>query len=71
MIALESHMCLSVTHHSCSIKKPNKLIGSPGWDMVEGDFGLSLGTYEEEVDVLLQGGNFINSKLLGNSLWLG
>jgi hypothetical protein len=39
--------------------------------MVEGDFGLSLGTYEEEVDVLLQGGNFINSKLLGNSLWLG
>lgn len=65
--------CFGVSHvpvsDSCSVRKSNKLTGSSGWDVVESDFGLSLGIYEEGVDVLLQGGNFINNKLLGNSLW--
>ena len=42
---------LSITPYLCSVKKPNKLIDSPGGNVDGLYFGLLLGPYEEWVDI--------------------
>lgn len=58
-----SPMNISATPHPCYEIKLNNLNGSRGWGLVELNFSLSLGPYEEwvDVDTLPQGGDFCNT----------